>query len=492
MEATKGLDSFPHLWYNVHACQSVSPHTPREEEQWPVCRLPCSAPSGLPWTGTRSPSSRTRYALLAHLVVEGDDPHRREKLAGLLWPGWSEKAARNNLRHTLAVLRKSIGDRETSEPALDITRQTVQHAPPATSGPKRQGLYRAPPDHDTAGPAPSLVGYKKPSTSHQGDFLQDFSLPDSPEFEEWGRCAQPSSSAWPMDTLHGLADLLAERGEYERALQHARRQTELDSWARRVRRRTRRQCVCWPSAAAAVKPWPSTRPAAASWLKNWASSRARRRCSSMSRSATASSAPGMTASQAPELRAEPPPFLVTQQVEAERPVFVAREGELAQLDGYLDLAVGGQGRVVFVTGEAGSGKTALIQEFAERAQASHSDLVAAGGQGNAQTGIGDPYLPFREALELLTGDVEPRLAAGAMTREHALRLWQLSPVAAQALVEAGQGLIRTPSSPGLPLLHRARAFSLAGADWLPRLAELVGRVPVPVRDDPRLTAKLPL
>ena len=71
-------------------------------------------------------------ALLAYLVVESEGPHRREKLAGLLWPDWPERAARNNLRHALAVLRKALRDRtprsdgEASSPWLDVTRQTVQ------------------------------------------------------------------------------------------------------------------------------------------------------------------------------------------------------------------------------------------------------------------------------------------------------------------------------------------------------------------------------
>jgi hypothetical protein len=40
-------------------------------------------------------------------------------------------------------------------------------------------------------------------------------------------------------------------------------------------------------------------------------------------------------------------------------------------------------------------------------------LIVAGGNCNAYTGRGDPYLPFREILELLTGHVEARWAAGA-------------------------------------------------------------------------------
>jgi predicted ATPase len=74
----------------------------------------------------------------------------------------------------------------------------------------------------------------------------------------------------------------------------------------------------------------------------------------------------------------------------ETPVFVARERELRRFDRFLDAALAGQGQVCFVAGEAGSGKTALVTEFARRAEAQHPELVAAFGQADAQTGIGDP------------------------------------------------------------------------------------------------------
>jgi predicted ATPase len=175
-----------------------------------------------------------------------------------------------------------------------------------------------------------------------------------------------------------------------------------------------------------------------------------------------------------ELTVALPAFISGEEkVEVERPVFVARERELARLDGFLDLALDGQGRVVFVTGEAGSGKTALAQEFTRRAQKVHADLIVASGNCNAHTGLGDPYLPFREILGLLTGDVEARWAAGAITREHARRLWDTLPLAAQALVEAGPDLIDT-FVPGTALVERAMTFA-NGADWLARLDELAER-----------------
>ncbi len=44
---------------------------------------------------------------------------------------------------------------------------------------------------------------------------------------------------------------------------------------------------------------------------------------------------------------------------------------------------------------------------------------------------------------MLTGDVEHWVAAGAMSRSHALRLWNLLPLTAQVLVENGPDLIGT-------------------------------------------------
>jgi predicted ATPase len=177
----------------------------------------------------------------------------------------------------------------------------------------------------------------------------------------------------------------------------------------------------------------------------------------------------------PDLSAQLPSFLDKAEP-IERPVFVAREHQLAQLDGFLDKALAGLGRVVFVIGDAGQGKTALIQEFARRAQATHSDLIVASGNGNAHTGIGDPYLPFREILGLLTGDVEARWAAGAITRDQARRLWHTLPLMAQALLEAGPDLIDL-FVPGAALVRRAAACTRwpGEADWRHRLEELVER-----------------
>ncbi|MEJ2750953.1 MAG: winged helix-turn-helix domain-containing protein, partial [Anaerolineae bacterium] len=79
--------------------------------------------AGEPVTGFSSDKVR---ALLAYLATEADQPHRRDKLAGLLWPDSPQKTARTNLRRVLADLRKAIGDHQAHPPYLLITRQTIQ------------------------------------------------------------------------------------------------------------------------------------------------------------------------------------------------------------------------------------------------------------------------------------------------------------------------------------------------------------------------------
>ncbi len=65
-------------------------------------------------------------ALLAYLAVETGRPHRRETLAGLLWPDTPESAARTSLRTALANLRQVVGDAQAQPGYLHITRQTIQ------------------------------------------------------------------------------------------------------------------------------------------------------------------------------------------------------------------------------------------------------------------------------------------------------------------------------------------------------------------------------
>jgi DNA-binding SARP family transcriptional activator len=66
-------------------------------------------------------------ALLAYLAVESGKPHRRETLAGLLWPDYPDDVSLRNLRQSLYRLRQTLQDADSSlaEQLLIQTRQTV-------------------------------------------------------------------------------------------------------------------------------------------------------------------------------------------------------------------------------------------------------------------------------------------------------------------------------------------------------------------------------
>ena len=76
------------------------------------------------------------------------------------------------------------------------------------------------------------------------------------------------------------------------------------------------------------------------------------------------------------------------------PILVGREKELEELLQFLNSAVEGKGKTVFISGEAGSGKTRLVEEFLQ--QARKKDVTVLSGWCLGDVAI--PYFPFMEAF----------------------------------------------------------------------------------------------
>jgi ATP/maltotriose-dependent transcriptional regulator MalT len=87
------------------------------------------------------------------------------------------------------------------------------------------------------------------------------------------------------------------------------------------------------------------------------------------------------------------------------PVFVGRDAELAALTAALDAAVAGDPAVVLLSGEAGVGKTRLVEEAAERASAAGVRVLA--GSCIEMGGEGLPFGPLAHALRSLMRDTSP-------------------------------------------------------------------------------------
>jgi DNA-binding CsgD family transcriptional regulator len=75
---------------------------------------------------------------------------------------------------------------------------------------------------------------------------------------------------------------------------------------------------------------------------------------------------------------------------------VGRAAELARLKSHLDDALGSRGRLVFITGEAGIGKSRLVAEFADLVRTQGVRVLS--GRA-AQSGAATPFRPFVEAFQ---------------------------------------------------------------------------------------------
>ena len=80
---------------------------------------------------------------------------------------------------------------------------------------------------------------------------------------------------------------------------------------------------------------------------------------------------------------------------------VGREEELHHLSGWLDKALQGERQVVLVTGEAGIGKTTVVDYFLTTVQETPAVWIGR-GQCLEQYGTGEAYLPILEALGQLS------------------------------------------------------------------------------------------
>ena len=130
--------------------------------------------------------------------------------------------------------------------------------------------------------------------------------------------------------------------------------------------------------------------------------------------------------------------------------FVARERQLQQLHEQLAQALSGQGRIVFISGEAGQGKSNLMSEFAHQALDANQDLLLARGWSDVYTGQGDPLLPFRDVFRTLAGDYDHAAMRGILNRQLATRLAGAIPEFARASLDYGPHLIDT-LIPGKPI-----------------------------------------
>ncbi len=411
-------------------------------------------------------ASRPAQSLLAFLVLSAGTRQPRAKLAGLLWPDSAESNALSNLRHTLWRLRKAIGSAY-----ILADNQAIAFDPEADYWLDAAILDKKLSENASAEELITSV------STYGGELLPGF-------YDDWVILERTRLQAVFERRMKRLLDRLVEEGRWDDVLRWAEHWIALGQVPEPAYRALMVAHAALGDLSGVAKVYQRYVMALEEELGVDPSEETKKLYERLSMGERPFVAPtrtkdsvGSTEQVVPDVSPLQLPAFIKEeagQTGIESSIFVGRERELTRLEGFLRKALAGRGQVVFIVGEAGQGKTSLLNEFARRVQESHANLIVAMGVCNAFTRVGDPYLPFRDVMSILTGDVEAQWKAGVITRDHALRLWHLLPHTVSALLDRGPELIDT-IVPGRALANRAAGYNSHNASWLNRLEEVVAR-----------------
>ncbi len=262
----------------------------------------------------------------------------------------------------------------------------------------------------------------------RGSFLEGFSLPDSAPFEEWVLLRREQLNRSYLHMLSQLADYFESCGEFEQAQQYVWHQIELEPWQEEAHRQLMRLLVLSGRRSEAMNRYEVCRNLLLEGLGVEPSRETRILYEQIRDGLLVSTSPiGAASRHAVE--------------NAPKPVFVGREKELSQLTCIMERVLLGHGHVLFVTGEAGIGKTALLREFSWRSLERNKALLVILGSCNAQPDIAGAYLPFIEAFHMLTGDIQSQWINGAISNEHVRRLRVIAPEVIKVILEVSPALL---------------------------------------------------
>src|SRR5438270_2992086 len=336
---------------------------------------------------------RKAQALLLYLAVEGG-MHQRRKLDAFLWPDSEPHEARAALRNAIALLRRLLGDPETSPPhhthvlSLHDLLSLDPHAPVELDlgvvlhAWKEANKLSTLPSEEQHAALVTLV--QRALALIRGPFLDSFWLGEDAPFDAWREQQQRQWQVRLLLLLDRLSSWQEAAGEFESARATLTRWVALDPLAEEASRRLMRMSLARGDAAAALQVYATLQAHLAEALQIKPSPET----VALAEHSRTLTARGRSAPAPPTIaESRPPSELVAP--------LLGRSAAFRHLVGSFQQTRQGQPRAVLVVGEAGIGKTRLADEFVAWSRAQAAEAL----RGHAfEIGGRLPYQPLVEAL----------------------------------------------------------------------------------------------
>ncbi len=389
--------------------------------------------------------TRKTQALVAYLALHPGQPHDREKIQGLLWPDAPPRQAQASLRQTLFTLRKTLPG--TSAAALLTTATTI------ALDASHLWVDVAILERHVGGVTREAL--EEVASLYAGHLLEAFVIDEAP-FDQWIENERSRLREAALGTLDRLLDLQVAGGEPEKAIQTALHSLRLDPLRESTHRALMHLYAASGRRGAAVQQYRSLVSTLARELGVEPDGQTKRVHSDILclDSDAVLPAPASSARLPPS---DPLPRSGPTLASTRLQPLIGRDAEMTRVHRALDDAWAGTGKLSLLSGDAGVGKTRILEDVAAHA------LGRGGRVLRGRCFESEEVLPFAVWADLLRADgfLATETFWSRLPPTWSAELARLLPRA----VEEGEA-----SSPPQPATQDARALFDAVAGVLTLLA----------------------
>lgn len=302
--------------------------------------------NGQPIHIPRRKSRALLYYLAAHMR-----PLTREHLLTFFWPDADRASGQQVLRTTLHGLRKALGS------ALLAADETIALAPDSDVDVRQF-------DAQLQSPSSNIQSLSTTLDLYRGDFLSDFSLPDSPEFDDWAAVERERYRRLFVRGQRALSQLHEAQGDYPAALAALERALAVEPLQEDVQRVALRLHYLAGDRAGAIRRYESFRKLLDDEMGVPPLAETRALYDAIITDTLEIPNPVRSTSPSPISKLQPPILRLRSGQASSTLPFTGRAAELQALR-----EAAASHKLALIAGEPGIGKTRLVEEFIRAADA---------------------------------------------------------------------------------------------------------------------------